>query len=473
MGNKKTITHKKRTKVEREALVRLKCHRYCRRKIMSLVQREALFLAQKNKEIGGVSASSIANEDMIRLRASQNEYNEALLASKYIEIKGKYISLLEFIGDAKKKSSELYVTTKGLETLAKERSFKWAFLTMTAPGYLHANPTVGRSQSRWTREKMSKAHEDLMQRWSRLGKKFSKDGYSMSAGDIFGFRVVEPHKDGTPHWHMLVFFPQELENYLFNEASGLFIYCFKHSESALKVIFGQDEKSTASSYALKYIMKSIGISLADKKNVSVFERKLIAIQAWKSGANIKSYQMFGVNGNSTVWNVARKISRKLDMCKFDFSEINQIHYKEYPSEDEMFNDKIEQYDYYYSTLSEEEKYMLENNNFIDMDNIETFNWKDNLSKELVYHIELNGMLSDYEMYEKERKSKEIIFHAVNNDYASFVNELSNSNLELLKENYIDRYGSVKKRVFGVNIGSQVIFIDRYKIITVENSNKSN
>ncbi|HCG9712289.1 TPA: replication endonuclease [Vibrio parahaemolyticus] len=467
---RKKILSDKLLVAESEALVRFKCHKYCRRKIMSLVLRESLFLAQKNKEIGGTSGASIASANMIRLRASQNEYNQAFLSTKCIEVRGKFIPLLDFIGDANKKTAELYVFSKGLEKIAKEKDFKWAFLTMTAPGYLHANPTVGRRKGRWTREKMTKAHQDLLKRWSALGKTLSNHGYSLENGDILGFRVVEPHKDGTPHWHMLIFYPRDLENYLLGEECGLFQRYFKHSKTSFEVRYGKDSASSASSYSLKYIFKSFGISSEDEKNDTEFKQKIIAIEAWRSASRSQCFQKIGVNGSSKNWFVARKISRKVDISTLDTPYLSADLSLPYRTEEESLKEGVEQYESYLATLDNYERSIVESDNFYSSDEIEPQDWRDGLSNELILHIELNGSLSDYEMGEKEIRSKNIIHHAINNDYASFLKYVFDGGLDILKEEYIDRYGAVKKKDYGVNLGSQVVIFDKYNIIDIENMN---
>ena len=48
----------------------------------------------------------------------------------------------------------------------------------------------------------------LCKLFSRIRSKIKRDGI-----DYFGLRVVEPHHDGTPHWHMLFFVrPEHLDS---------------------------------------------------------------------------------------------------------------------------------------------------------------------------------------------------------------------------------------------------------------------
>ena len=44
------------------------------------------------------------------------------------------------------------------------------------------------------------AHRYLCRLWNSVLRKFEHDGI-----ECFGIRVVEPHHDGTPHWHLLMF----------------------------------------------------------------------------------------------------------------------------------------------------------------------------------------------------------------------------------------------------------------------------
>ncbi len=81
---------------------------------------------------------------------------------------------------------------------------------------------------------------------------------------VFGFRVVEPHHDGTPHWHMLLFVrPEQVD-----ELRDIFVITPRLEDSeelqsykALKARFHVEsidkEKGSATGYIAKYISKNI------------------------------------------------------------------------------------------------------------------------------------------------------------------------------------------------------------------------
>ncbi|EPN4987712.1 replication endonuclease [Vibrio alginolyticus] len=492
--------------VEEAALKRLQSPDYCRRKMVKLVYREMLYLGQKNKELGGNSGNSIATDSMVELRANQNKYNRDLLSKKAIIVKGKAISLLSFADMSRKKASELFAKVKGLEAIAEEQSFGWAFLTMTAPAHLHANP-VSKEQKHWSRQRLKAAHEFLTNRWSALGKKLANDNVPMKSGAIFGVRVVEPHKDGTPHWHMVIFYNKSLESYLFDNESGVFQRFFQHAAPALKVVIGKacgegrEDVASASSYAFKYILKSLAVDflntdfqISDENlNVTAIESAVNRLEAWKAAVNVRAYQMFGVSSNAGAWNAARKVASKtgklamrpkendgvsyfIEEPYFD-AELADANLRQLLSACEHEKRTWEQYEYYLQSLEESGDYncYTENNVYSDVEN-SCFGFGEesplsSLPDHIRMHIELNGSLNDYQAGSKEINTMKFVKAAVTGDYATFIKLFSTNEFELIYENYLNKYSEEKKKVIGVNFGTCVHLFDRYEIVDMPNHNK--
>lgn len=96
----------------------------------------------------------------------------------------------------------------------------------------------------------------------RLGK--SRAAISRADIHVFGFRVVEPRHDGTPHWHMLLFMhPHDIE-----AVRDILCYHVRVADSeefqrpnALKARFHVEPidpaKGSATGYIAKYISKNI------------------------------------------------------------------------------------------------------------------------------------------------------------------------------------------------------------------------
>jgi hypothetical protein len=99
--------------------------------------------------------------------------------------------------------AELMVRLRGFETIAKQQGHVCDFFTITCPGSYH--PRLSKSGQLNPNYQPGigprEAQAHLQKVWSRARAKLHRKGIRMC-----GFRVAEPHHDGTPHWHMVLFF---------------------------------------------------------------------------------------------------------------------------------------------------------------------------------------------------------------------------------------------------------------------------
>ena len=105
----------------------------------------------------------------------------------------------------------MMVCARGLEGYATERGFVGLFLTITCPSRMHArfeasgeaNPAYDPASSPRV------AQRYLGNLWNSATRKLKHEGIR-----YFGLRTVEPHHDGTPHWHLLAFVePGQVERF--------------------------------------------------------------------------------------------------------------------------------------------------------------------------------------------------------------------------------------------------------------------
>ncbi len=100
--------------------------------------------------------------------------------------------------------NEMMVRMRGFEDYAEEQGHVGVFFTWTAPSRFHA----------WTQKHDGKTVENKhyegatpRETCAYLAKLWSLTRAALKRADtpVYGFRVCEPHHDGTPHWHMLLF----------------------------------------------------------------------------------------------------------------------------------------------------------------------------------------------------------------------------------------------------------------------------
>ena len=153
--------------------------------------------------------------------------------------------------------NELMCRVFGFENIANELGHAADFLTLTCPSRMHARLSKsGNENPKYDGTTPNQAQKYLTTVWSRIRAKLKRE-----AIEIYGFRVAEPHQDGTPHWHLLVFtHPNNLKairdsfsHYALQEngrEDGALEHCFTFKQI-------DKTKGSAIGYIANYISKNI------------------------------------------------------------------------------------------------------------------------------------------------------------------------------------------------------------------------
>lgn len=207
---------------------------------------------------------------------------------------------------------ELMVRMRGFEDIANEQGLAGEFYTITAPSRYHAVHSKGGFVGQWNGCNPQDTQRYLCNVWAKCRAAISRAGIH-----IFGFRVVEPHHDGTPHWHMLLFMrPQDVDT-----VRDIICYHARIADSeelqspqALKARFHVEpidpDKGSATGYIAKYISKNIdGFALdgeTDEESGESLRDMSKAVSAWASRWRIRQFQQIG-GAPVTVWRELRRL----------------------------------------------------------------------------------------------------------------------------------------------------------------------
>lgn len=98
--------------------------------------------------------------------------------------------------------AELMTRIRGAELIAEGVGDVAEFWTMTAPSRFHSITIDGKPNPKHDGSTPREAQSWLCKAWAR----FRAWAHGKGVG-LYGFRIAEPHHDGCPHWHLLVFLP--------------------------------------------------------------------------------------------------------------------------------------------------------------------------------------------------------------------------------------------------------------------------
>ncbi len=184
---------------------------------------------------------------------------------------------------------------KGVEQHAKTKKHEALFLTITCPSRMHARHSTGAANDRYDGTGPREAQAHLHRVWRLAMRKLMHDGVNLS-----GLRVVEPHHDGCPHWHVLAFTAPEhcaalietVRSYALGDSPNE----VGASEHRFKVERIDPAKGSAVGYVAKYVSKSIdgeGVDF-DEETDATGKDAAPRIVAWARTWGIRQFQFFGV-----------------------------------------------------------------------------------------------------------------------------------------------------------------------------------
>ncbi|AJQ95817.1 hypothetical Protein YC6258_03781 [Gynuella sunshinyii YC6258] len=233
---------------------------------------------------------------------------------------------------------EMMTRIAGTEKLAKSLGYKATFITITAPSafhpYSYRKSKKGRKFSfknkRYEGFTVREAQQYLAGRWAVIRAELHRNEI-----DYFGIRVVEPHHDGCPHWHLLLFSDtaglSSIEQVITEKSLNLYAGepgAQKRRVKVERIKEGLNPKTgkeySAVGYIAKYISKAIdgrGIEkdLFDNDAATSAQR----IRAWASIHGIRQFQFLG-GIKATWWRELRRFAGRF----MSFDESGKLAFDE-------------------------------------------------------------------------------------------------------------------------------------------------
>lgn len=295
---------------EQRVAARLMCDKWWRRalrkqlgRVVEGVGRDINLVNKKN----GIYAT----DETVKRRYDQKARNRAILEEmNAVNELGAEFTLQQLsdlsVSNPAIRRGELMTRIAGFQSYATSRGDVGEFWTATLPGRYHSSLSkTGRLNPKYDGSSPRVGQQRLARVWSWVRAEYARQGI-----EVYGFRVAEPHADGTPHWHLLLFMEPEhreaaraiYKDYLLQEEPG--------ERGAGKYRFKSVamREGGAAAYIAKYISKNIdGHGMPGDLFEDAGAIASARVDAWAGTWGIRQFQQIG--GHSvTVWRELRRLT---------------------------------------------------------------------------------------------------------------------------------------------------------------------
>lgn len=299
----------------RAQLARLEDAKWWRRKLRVLAGRR---IEQLERELGNVHrrAGIYCSTTTVGRRARQKARNNAMLeAVEAINQDDQYYTLAELselgLANPEHRRAELMLRIRETDEEAVRLGHVGVFYTLTCPSRFHpVHSRTCRRNHKYVGDTPRDAQRYLTTVWARIRSALAREEIG-----VYGVRVAEPHHDGTPHWHLLLWMnPEDMER--ITDVMRAYALQDSPDEKGAQARRLQHEvidprRGGAASYISKYISKNIdGEQFVDKDLYGHdMETSARRVEAWAAVWGIRQFQFMGLP-SVTVWREVRRITEK-------------------------------------------------------------------------------------------------------------------------------------------------------------------
>lgn len=342
-------------------LARLDDARFWRRAIRTRLLREREHFFLRMRLVGKRSEAYVSDAQLAtrlaQLRRQDQWMRGTVLVPRYLPPEDEERSALTLAHVAASPTSrfaKLYTFVNAMDAIARDAGLSAGMLTLTLEPEWHPNPGYGRNS--WNGASPRDAHRSMGQRWQSVLRDLDRAGVGVS-----GLRVVEPHGDACPHWHIWLLYLPEAEatilatvmrylpnklkvrapsrrgekntedDRMFDTRADLLAGTGRplaYPKEGAQVELSRIDRSISSgaSYAMKYLLKTVDAGEELNREVGLFpelegesdsEKKekhkqhrdaARRVDAFRSLWGINAGQLFGVAKCLTSWDELRRLA---------------------------------------------------------------------------------------------------------------------------------------------------------------------
>jgi hypothetical protein len=291
-----------------------------RRRLRTMLTRRAEELFRRLGEVRKQTSAYISGDALHRIR--QAAFKSRLWLSEMAAVceeTGESLRLSDIaehsLANPTLRRGELMLRARGFQEVAEVLGHRCLMVTATCPSAFHAWRSDGQPNPVYNGSTPREAQRWLSKQWARVRATLQRRRVT-----YYGIRASEPHHDGTPHWHLVIYAPaSELFRVrIIMRKAWLSEYADEPGALKHRIRFTAENasKGSGAAYIAKYVAKNIdgagdiGNERSDESGRLISDDAQRAV-AWARLHGIRQFQQ--LRGPSvTLWRELRRVRQRCD-----------------------------------------------------------------------------------------------------------------------------------------------------------------